>query len=222
MFDYTKAAFKRIGYGVKLVINIIKIGSFALTMLYFGIMLALNLGHMWANIAMLVLTLFAFIFDLVTDKKKKETKEARKTVKRVVAWSKIAIKTVTLGITIYGIYIASSTASPISIILATLMIILWVLQVVFQVIFNVIEDEASVILEGVKEDFKPITTAPKKIGEFVTSVPQKVGAFFDRLQGKETPPPEPKTEEEPSPEIEKLKKFMEKEKRKEEKKKKVK
>ena len=64
---------------------------------------------------------------------------------------------------LYGIYIASASVDGISLILATLTIIMWVLQVLFEILIIVIEPRIRLLSVGVMEDVRPVVTALKKM-----------------------------------------------------------
>jgi uncharacterized membrane protein len=85
---------------------------------------------------------------------------------------------------IYGIYNAATNVAAISTILATLMIILWVLQVFMELVIAIIEDKYDLILAGWKKDIEDIMM-PKT----------KVDNFFKRIRGQEVPPPPEKSKE---------------------------
>ena len=57
---------------------------------------------------------------------------------------------------LYGIYIASSNIEGITIILGTLMVIIWVLQVLLEIVTLVFEPKVKLIMAGVITDAKPI------------------------------------------------------------------
>ena len=69
-------------------------------------------------------------------------------VKRVYKWLKIAIKAFTLGAAIYGLYTAANNVTAISIVLTTLMIIMWVLETILEIVIEVISKEAELLISG--------------------------------------------------------------------------
>ena len=150
MFKYTKEAINLIVEDFKKYMNIFKYGSLIFTVAYFIYAISMRTGNLIANIVLASLFVAYTIFDFVTSKK--EIKEAKRIVKRGYKWSKLLIKTFTLGAMLYGIYTATTNVSAISTILATLMIILWVLQVLLEIVVEVIEDKVNIVIEAFKED----------------------------------------------------------------------
>ena len=150
MFKYTKEAINLIIEDFKKYMNIFKYGSLIFTVAYFIYAISMRTGNLIANIVLASLFVAYTIFDFVTSKK--EIKEAKRIVKRSYKWSKLLIKTFTLGAMLYGIYTATTNVSAISTILATLMIILWVLQVLLEIVVEVIEDKVNLVIEAFKED----------------------------------------------------------------------
>ena len=69
----------------------------------------------------------------------------------------------------YGIYVAASNVDAISIILATLTIILWILEVLLELLIFVIEPKVKLVIAGVLSDARPIINTynffKKKDGE---------------------------------------------------------
>ena len=128
-------------------------------------------------------------------------KTAKKIVKRSYKWIKIVIKTFTLGAMIYGIYITTTNVTPISIILATLMIILYVLQILLELACEIVEDKKDLLVEAVAKDM-----------EIVTRPVSAVGNFVKRMKGEEVVI----EEKEPSRELKILEKRMAKNKLKKE------
>lgn len=175
MFKYTKAAIDIVINDIKSCCNIFKYGSMIFTILYFGYSLYSKSGNLIANIVLLSLFSFYAILDFFTHDK--ELKSLKKFIKKSYKSLKMITKTFSLGVVIYGIYTASTNVSAISIILATLMIIMWVLQLLFEVIIGIFEAKKDLIVVGWNKDIenlkKPVTT--------VSNLIKKVkGEEFDR------------------------------------------
>lgn len=160
MFKYTKASIGLLIDDCKRYAKIFKYVSLIATLglltyqIITGFMKGSNLVYF--NIAIAVAFLaFAFV-DLLF-----KSKSLKRTVKRIYKWLKIILKAITLGITIYEIYIAD-TVDGIQIILTTLMILLWIASFISEVVVEVVQIRANEILVAVKQDIddvkKPITT----------------------------------------------------------------
>ena len=152
MLKYTKATLNKIAQDFKRYYRIFKNGSLIFTSTYFIYALINKTGNFYANIVLATLFLGYTIFEIAT--RDKDMKEARKNVKKGYKWTKLAIKALTLGAMLYGIYTASTNVTPLSIILATLMIILWILQFFLAIVIEIIESKINLFMIAIKEDFK--------------------------------------------------------------------
>ena len=154
MLSYSKAAVSIILDDFKKWSNALKIGFSVFTLIYFAYVFVMTKGNFYANVILVILYSVYTVFELVTYKK--TMKKTKKIVVRSYKWSKLLIKAVTLASTLYGIYIAASNVDGISIILATLMIVVWVLQALFEVVILVMEPKIKLIFAAVVTDAKPL------------------------------------------------------------------
>ena len=164
MFRYTRAAVDIVIEDIKRYCNIFKYGSIGLTFAYFGYALYSKTGNFIINAILLGLFALYTILDFVTHKKIFKPRRAlaaamRRSEEKSI---KFITKTFSLGIMIYSIYVATTNVSGISIILATLMIILWVLQLLFEIVVEIFNDKKDLIVAGWNKDVenlkKPVTT----------------------------------------------------------------
>ena len=199
MFKYTRTAIDIIISDIKKFSTIFNYGSLIFTSAYFIYALVTKTGNFIANIILASLFVGYTIFYFIT--RSMEMKTAKKIVKRSYKWIKIVIKTFTLGAMIYGIYITTTNVTPISIILATLMIILYVLQILLELACEIVEDKKDLLVEAVAKDM-----------EIVTRPVSAVGNFVKRMKGEEVVI----EEKEPSKELKILEKRMAKNKLKKE------
>ena len=199
MFKYTRTAIDIIISDIKKFSTIFNYGSLIFTSAYFIYALVTKTGNFIANIILASLFVGYTIFYFIT--RSMEMKTAKKVVKRSYKWIKIVIKTFTLGAMIYGIYTATTNVTPISIILATLMIILYVLQILLELACEIVEDKKDLLVEAVAKDM-----------EIVTRPVSAVGNFVKRIKGEEVVI----EEKEPSRELKILEKRMAKNKLKKE------
>lgn len=160
MFKYTKAAVDIIVNDVRRYCNIFKYGTMIFTLVYFIYSIYIENGNLVANIVLLSLFSLYAILDLVTGKK--DYKLFKRFIWKSYKGLKITTKAFSLGVMIYGIYIAASNISPISIILVTLMIIMWVLEILFEIVISIFEDKKDLLVAGWNKDIdnlkKPVTT----------------------------------------------------------------
>lgn len=160
MFKYTKAMLSRIVEDFKRYRRIFNNASLVLTSIYFIYALVKKTGNFYANIVLAVLFVAYTIFEIAT--RGKGMKKARKNIKKSYKWTKIGIKALTLGAMLYGIYTATTNITPISIILTTLMIILWILQFLLALICEVIESKYNMLKVAFNEDVKRLKIFGKR------------------------------------------------------------
>ncbi len=168
MFKYTRTAIDIIITDIKKFATIFNYGSLIFTSAYFIYALVTKTGNFIANIILASLFVAYTIFYFIT--KSMEMKTAKKIVKRSYKWIKIVIKTFTLGAMIYGIYITTTNVTPISIILATLMIILYILQILLELACEIVEDKKDLLVEAVAKDMEIVTKPVSAVGNFVKRI----------------------------------------------------
>ncbi len=181
MFDYTKVAIEKVVEDLKKLIRLFTVGMQVITLAYFALAIVLevfevcSIGNFYANIALFIISLAYLIFDLIISNGKREgSRLAKKITTRTLKWIKILIKGYTLGVTIYGIYTATTSATPIAVILATLMIIIFVLQVLFEILTAIVIDKKDLILDAWRQDIEDIKRPAVEVGN-----------FFKRITGQE-------------------------------------
>ena len=180
MFDYTKAAFKKIVDDFKKIDFARSIITQGIYMAYLIYAICIQSGVLGVNIALLTLACAYFGFFLYM-KTRGVQKQVKKLVQKIYKWCKRLIKLFNLGVMIYGLSITASHFTALSLILAALMIVGWVLEILFEVVFRFFVNKAKFIMEGMEADYKNLTKPVKTVGN-----------FFKKLTGK-------KVEEEPEP-----------------------
>ena len=163
MFKYTKASLKIIVDDIKRIGRIFRYGSLIFTATYFIYALISKTGNFYANVILASLFVAYSIFEIAT--REKDMKATRKTVKKGYKWLKLFIRALTLVSMLYGIYTATTKITPMSIILATLMIILWVLQFFLALLVEVVESKINLVIAGFREDTKKPSIFGKKDDE---------------------------------------------------------
>ena len=154
MFDYTRASLNKIKKDLSFIKWIFDYGSHIIISIYLIIALIMGSGDLIINIILLGLSLATFIYTIIyshSSTTKKEKQQAKKT-KHWLKMGSLIVKAISFGITLYGMYVSSTTTSPISIIFTTLMLIVWILSVVVEVATIFVEIEVDYIIEGLKYD----------------------------------------------------------------------
>lgn len=180
MLDYTVSAIDIIKEDIQKFSRGVLIASKLYTSLYFVYALVSQSGIFVVNIILATLFFGYTLFDIFFGKKLE--KKVKKVVKRSYSWTTLTIRLIPLGATIYGIYTATTSVTNLSILFATLMVILWVFQVMLELFVTIFDAKVELIMMAVKQDMdnikKPITN---------------VKNVFKRMKGEEIPPEPEKT-----------------------------
>lgn len=185
MFDYTRAAVDKTISDCKAFAHIYSIAVQILYIVYLIYAIFAPAGIVWVNIALLSVSLCYFVFYLVTHGKNgKAKKELKVTAKHAYKIFKLSMRAFALCVMVYGIYIATTHITTVSVILAALAVVGWTLQVIFELAIYFIESHARLIMAGVEADKENLTRPIKAVSDFVK-----------KLSGKEE---EPKSEPKPS------------------------
>lgn len=183
MFKYTKAAIDIVINDIKRYCNIFKYGSMIFTFIYFGYSIYVKSGNVIINIVLLSLFGLYALLDLFTTNK--ELKFLKKFVIRSYKGLKFVTKTFSLGVMIYSIYTAASNVSPISIILATLMIVMWVLQLLFEIVIEIVNDKRDLIVAGWNKDIDNLKKPVSTVTNFIKKVKGEEVIVDDNSASKE-------------------------------------
>lgn len=155
MMKYTSAAVTKILKDLNIISKAFKIITTLFFIGYFTYVLIAQKGMFIVNLTLAILFVLYSVFDLVTFNKK--LRVTKKVVKRFYDIIKLILKVIPLAISIYSMYMATIESTPISIILLTLLIILWILQVVLEIVVIFVQEELEYLMAGVNEDvFKRI------------------------------------------------------------------
>ena len=160
-----------------------KYTSLVVTTGYFIYALCVGLGNVIVNSILAAMFAAYTIFDFSTENKK-EYKKIKKSIKRSYKWSKLTLNAFTIISMIYGIYAASTLASPLTIVVATLMVVAWGIQVIFEVLTIVVEYKVERLMECLNNDLKNIKGAiiSKTKEAAVDAFKEKAEAVVDFIQ----------------------------------------
>ncbi len=187
MFDYTRAAARKIRRDVDKIALGLSISTQLLSIFYILYTLLFGRGIFAVKLSLLLVTVAYFIFFCFASAYSFQ-KELRRTIKRIFQWSKRLVKLVNLGMIIYGF--ANSEQTTFSLLLVAFSILSWGLDVIIGVLSLVLNTWLQLFFTGIEtdlEEYKKKITAP-----FTAT-----GNFFKRMTGKEVendPPPQTKTQ----------------------------
>ena len=179
MLEYTKAAIKQTADDFKKVDYVRNVVTQILYIAYLIYALIAGSGYLWANIPLFLLSVGYFVFFLIATQKRTE-KKLKAVVKTVFTRCKQIIKFFTLGLMVYGIWLTAENVTPLSLILSSLMIVGWVLQILFEIILKFFSNRINLIIEGLEADY-----------ENKTKPARNVGNFFKKITGQEVEVKEP-------------------------------
>lgn len=176
MFKYTKASVDLLVKNIKKIAKVFRYLSMVFTIGFLIFQIILGIGIFEIKIGLLAAFILFTILDIIFEKL--EFKTARKIAKRIYKWLKIIVKLFTLIITIIEIYKAEPTSiNGVSIILATIMIVLWIVSFVAEILVEVITDRCEELFVAWKKDVddisKPISTV-KNVYNKVTGQEENV------------------------------------------------
>ncbi|MBE6645174.1 MAG: hypothetical protein E7612_07350 [Ruminococcaceae bacterium] len=171
-FDKILTDFKRFSYTLSIILNLVYIATSVYALVF-------NVGNTFVNAVVCAGAVFYFVFYLVTywDKTKKKEK---KDVKKAYAWFRILMDAFGLGITVYGVYVASARVTVVSILLAALSGLSWLFKLTTTLLIEYVEGQKELIIAALAKDFA-----------FAIEPANKVQNVIRKIKGEE--PKEPKT-----------------------------
>ncbi len=152
MFDYTFAAINKTLSSLKNLRDIFQYAFKVFTLAYLIYAIITKSGNLIVNCVLLGLLVVYTIFELCTRYKINELKNVRKQIRRLYTCSRLFVRAVSLGIILYGIYTANMDMTAFSIILTTLMLIAWIMQVLMEIGYFVAEKYADLIKKSFLTD----------------------------------------------------------------------
>lgn len=179
MLDYTKMAIRQTVSDLKRTDYIRNVATQIIYIIYLIYTFIAKTGYLALNIILFVLAVSYFVFFLTVTSlgKSPEGKALKKRGTAVYVWCKRLVKLFTLGLTIYGICTAVEHVSPVSVVLAALMIVGWCLQIIFEVLIKILTNRVNFIIEALEADLDSMLKPVRSVGN-----------FFKKMTGKEVTP----------------------------------
>ena len=147
MFDYTKAACRKIQNDFKALRKVLEILIQCFYIAYIVYALIDEVGHPVINICFLIYSLVYFGFYLYVSKRKEQ-----KRLLTIFKWVKRCIKFANLFIMLHGLAYSIQRVSPLTIVFSSLTIVAWFIDVLLTVIGVVIDVWLSYLFEGLDAD----------------------------------------------------------------------
>lgn len=174
MLDYTKAALKQIVEDFKKVDLVRNVLTQIVYLVYLMYAIFAKSGIFAVNLTLFVISVAYFAFFLYMTGQENANKKVTKLAATLFKRCKQVIKLFTLGVMLYGVWIAAENVTPLSMILSSLMIVGWVLQILFEIIIKFFAKRANLIIEGLEADYEGMTKPARSVGN-----------FFKKMTGKE-------------------------------------
>lgn len=159
-FPNTLEATKKSLKDIKNLVFLFQLFTALVSIGYFIYALVVGTGLLWANALSLSLIV---VFNIVrfTTREVPEKKSNKKTLKKVYRWVHIAIRAFTLAVMLYGIYAATSSNQDqhmfaLTIIYASIMVMLWIIQIVIEVALDIADAKMEYITKEFNKDMEPI------------------------------------------------------------------
>ena len=163
MFYYTKSAYNLVYRRFKLVSMILGLLLALLGTGYYVYASIVGIGYLWASIPLATIYGLYGIFGVVAYCL--ELKKSKKIVNKVYKGLSYSVRAFALASTLYGFYVASESVKPLAIVLTTLMIIVWVIQVVFELVSDILWPQARYLIAGVMKDVEPYANVFNKVAD---------------------------------------------------------
>ena len=161
MLKYTKAAIDKIKEDLKVGVALFEIITLILMLTYLILALSFSFGNLIINIILLVVVSIYFLFYLANLKFR--FKWFNSIFKKYYRIIRLIILASSLTITLYELYVTTNEVNPVTIILVTLLIIFWLLQVVIEIIYRLVVNEIDLLLQAIAQDKESALEPVKKI-----------------------------------------------------------
>ena len=172
MFDYTKTAIDKTISDVKIGKFICDITIHLLYIVYLVYAVSTQRGTIWINVTLLSLSSVYFVF-LLALKMPNAAKNEPKIIRicsNIYKYSKYALKICVITIALIDITVNSTAATPTSILLTSLIIVGFALQIVFEIIsavvisrFNFMKEAINTDVENMMKPIRAIQNLAKRI-----------------------------------------------------------
>ena len=173
MIKYTKAAIDIMIRDIKILSNILKYLTLTLSLAYYIYALITQIGNSVVNIVLISLIGCFLIFELITIKID-INKITKRVIRRIYRWSKLIIKASVLAATLYSLYLTSITTNGLTIVLSTLTLIFFVIQLIVELLRFLFERYKDLLLDAVKQDIDNFKENASKPVENIVNATRKI------------------------------------------------
>lgn len=121
-------------------------------------------GFLAVNVALIVISSLFFVFLVITFVKRDFfSQEHKRSIKHTVRITSLAVKAVSLYITLYGIHVAVSELNTVSILFAVFMVFAWLCGVLLEISRFIIERYTSLMTSALSKDVEPFVKVYKRV-----------------------------------------------------------
>ena len=204
MLDYTKAIFSKTKRDLDTALTFFQLGTQILYIVYLVCILFTQSKIWYLYLSLLIVSSAFFIFDIITrsgikslkelgipifgsnehKEKLQRAKRKRSSIRKIKFYLSHTLKLLVLASSLYPIIASPYNVHPIHIICATVMMLLWIMQIVLEIMRLLFEGRLELFYEAMHADI-----------EFITKPVNSVKNAFKRFVGKEVEEPMAPTKE---------------------------
>lgn len=164
MLEYTRASINKVVDDLKAFFRYFGLGTQALYIIYLIYAIFAPAGNLTVNIILLLVSVMYFAFSIFAGE---DDKLLREVLRRSYAWFKLAVRAFTLGVTVYGIYAATTHITVFSVVLAGLMVVFWILQILIELLVYFVESRVKFVIAGFEADVESFKRPIETVGNFI-------------------------------------------------------
>ena len=168
MLDYTRVALKNTARDVKRASFAFTVGANLLYIAYLIYAIIVDAGILYLNIALAALTAGFLVFYIVTTIDEK--KRARKAGVKAYKYIRLGTDFFTLAASVYGIYIASSHATVLSLFLCATSLVGWTVRFILTLLSAYVEAHVNYIMTAISADVDEIKRPLSTVGNVINKV----------------------------------------------------
>ena len=196
MLDYTRAIFNKTQKDLEKSLTFFQFGTQVIYIAYLIYLLFVPNSIWYLHLTLLIISIAYFVFDIITSnainaiksekislfkksaarEKLAREKRLKNKVRKIKFYLSHIIKLVVLSSMLYPIIVSPSVVHPLSVMCATVMILLWVIQIIFEVLRAILEGRGELFMEAIRADFeavsKPINAVKSTINKITGKDPE--------------------------------------------------
>lgn len=168
MFAYTRAAIYKTWNDICSFLYGFNVTTQAIYIAYLVIAMIVGVGILWANAVLATVSLISLvIFIVLHEKRDQSNKYIRRANVHITRTLRLTINAFTLGVSVYGIYIASEDVSFLTLLFALISLVMWLVGLVVEIVTYIIEDRIDYFTEAYELDIAELKKPVNAVGDFI-------------------------------------------------------